>query len=181
MDRQLTGKRPNFGNRKSGGNPYKILFFMVLIAGGIWLIFQIGLEPGNLVKPFFLPTPTPTRTAGSYILAAEAYFDAGKIDDPIDFDATDAYRRALDMEPDNVLARVELARLLTYSSSLLSSQPEKIQRLSEARAEIEKAVEIAPEDSTVLAIQALAYDWSASVALDDDERQMFLVLVQYKT
>jgi tetratricopeptide (TPR) repeat protein len=178
MDRQLTGKRPNFGKRKAEGYPYKILFFLVLIAGGIWLVFQIGPDPENLVKPFFLPTPTPTRTANSHILEAEAYFAAGRVDDPINTDAIDAYRRALEMEPNNAQAWAELARLLTYSSSLLSNQSQKIDRMAEARQAANKAVELSPDDSTALAIQSLTLDWSASVAVDQVERQEFLVLAE---
>ena len=148
MDRQLTGKRPSFGRRGPDINPYRILFFLATIAGGIWLIFQIGPDPGDLVKPFFLPTPTATRMADSYILEAEAYFEAGRIEDPTENDAIDSYRQALSIDPDNVQAWTELARLLTYSSSLLSSQQEKIARLEEAREASNQALELANDDST---------------------------------
>jgi tetratricopeptide (TPR) repeat protein len=175
MDRKLTGKRPTFKRSRSGINPYRVMFILILISGGIWLFFQIGPTPDDLVKPFFLPTPTPTRIANSYILEAEAYFDAGKIDNPLENDAIDSYRMALELEPDNVRAWTELARLLTYSSSLLSTQQEKIERMSEAREASSKALELAPDDSTVLATQALTLDWSASVAVDDSQRERWLV------
>jgi len=175
MDRQLTGKRPTFGKREPGINPYRILFILVLITGGIWLSFQIGTDPQNLVKPFYLPTPTPTRTAGSYLLEAEAYFGAGKIDDPNENDAINAYTRALELEPENAMAWAELARLQTYSSSLLSTQQEKIKRLAEARESSLKAIEFAPDDSTAHAIHALALDWSASVAETNEQRAEWLV------
>jgi tetratricopeptide (TPR) repeat protein len=175
MDRKLTGKRPSFGRRGPDSNPYRILFFLVTISGGIWLIFQIGPDPNDLVKPFFLPTPTATRMVDSYILEAEAYFEAGRIDDPTENDAIDAYRQALSIEPDNVQAWTELARLLTYSSSLLSSQQEKIARLEEAREASNRALELAREDSTVQAIHALTLDWSAAVATDADQREEWLI------
>jgi tetratricopeptide (TPR) repeat protein len=175
MDRQLTGKRPTFRKRSPGINPYRFLFYLVLIAGCIWLIFQIGPNPGDLVKPFFLPTPTPTRTANSYIFQAEALFNAGKISDPLEIDAIDAYRQALALEPNNVQAWTELARLLTYSSSLLSSQQEKIARMAEAREASSKALELARDDSTVQAIYALTLDWSASVATDEVQGEEWLV------
>ncbi len=175
MDHQLTGKRPTFGDSGPGSNPYRILLWLVLIIGGGWLITQIGTGPGYLVEPLFMPTPTSTRTANSYIMEAEAYFDAGKVDDPVEVDAIDAYRQALVLEPDNAQAWSELARLLTYSSSLLSSQEEHITRMAEARAASVKAVELAPDDSTVLAIHALVLDWSASVTVDEAQRQEWLV------
>jgi len=175
MDRQLRGKRPTFGKRGPGINPYRIFFFLFLIIGGIWLVFQIGSDPEDLVKPFFLPTPTPTRTVDSYLLEAEAYFESGKIDDPLETDAIDAYRKALVLEPDNVQAWSELARLLTYSSSLLSTQQEKIARMEEARAASNRAIELARDDSSAQAIHALTLDWSASVAIDENQREEWLV------
>lgn len=175
MDRQLTGKRPTFSRRRPSYNPYRILFIILIIAAGVWLVFQIGPDPEDLVKPFFLPTPTPTRMANSFILEAEAFFEAGKIDDPVERDAIDAYRQALELEPDNIKAWTELARLLTYSSSLLSTQQEKIERMAEAREASSRALEIARDDSTVQAIHALTLDWSASVATDQDQREEWLV------
>lgn len=175
MDRQLTGKRPSFSKRRAKINPYRILFLLVSIVGGIWLIFQIGSEPSDLVKPLFLPTPTPTRIASSFIMEAEAYFEAGRIDDSSENDAIDAYRKALALEPENVQAWTELARLLTYSSSLLSTQQEKIARMEEARQASSRALELARDDSTVQAIHALTLDWSASVATDEDQREEWLV------
>jgi tetratricopeptide (TPR) repeat protein len=175
MDRQLTGKRPTFGKRGSGINPYRIFILLLLIAAGVWLLFNIGPTPEDAVKPFFWPTPTPTRVANSYILEAEAYFNAGKIDDPLETDAIDAYRKALEMEPDNLRAWTELARLLTYSSALLSTQQGKITRMEEARQASTRAIELAPDDSTAQAIYALTLDWSASVATDEEQRQAWLV------
>lgn len=147
---------------------------IVLIAGGVWLAQNIGNEPSAVVKPLFLPTPTPTRTAKSYILEAQAFFDAGKISDPVERDAIDAYRQALTLDPTNGQVWAELARLLTYSSSLLSTQEERIERMAEARQAIEQAVQYAPDDSTVQAIRALVLDWSASVATDNDQREKWL-------
>lgn len=175
MERRLTGKRPTFKKRRPGINPYRVLFFLILISGGIWLTFQIGQSPDDLIKPFLLPTPTPTRIANSFILEANAYFNAGKIDDPFEKDAINSYRQALELEPDNVQAWIELARLLTYSSSLLSTQQEKIARMTEAREASAKALELARDDSSVQAIYALTLDWSASVAADDDQKERWLI------
>jgi tetratricopeptide (TPR) repeat protein len=175
MDRQLTGKRPTFRKRGPEINPYRIVFLLILIAGGIWLSIQIGIDPQNRVKPLFLPTPTPTRTAGSYLMEAEAYFGAGKIVDPNESDAIDAYTKALELEPENILAWAELARLQTYSSSLLSTQGEKTERLAQARESALKAIEFGPDDSTAHAVHALTLDWSASVAQTAEQRSEWLV------
>jgi tetratricopeptide (TPR) repeat protein len=174
MDRNLIGKQPTFGKKGPSSNIFRVLMLLVLIAGGVWLTTLIGVDPDNQIKPLFLATPTATRTANSYILAAEAYFDAGKVDDPVETDAIDAYRQALDLEPDNAQAHAELARLLTYSSSLLSSTEEQVSRLEEARSESSLAVDLAPDDSTVKAIHALALDWSASLASTSEQRIAWL-------
>ena len=81
----------------------------------------------------------------------------------------------LELHPDNAQVRAELARLLTYSSALLSTTEERTERLSLARQEIQLAAEGAPGDSTVQAIRALVLDWSAtSSATSDQEKQDWL-------
>ena len=174
MDRNLIGKRPTFSKKGPRPNILRVLFLLALISGGVWLTTQIGIDPENRIKPFFMATPTATRTADSFILAAEAFFDAGKVDDPEKSDAIDAYRQAIALEPDNAKARAELARLLAYSSSLLSSEEEQVARLTEARTESSQAVELAPDDSTVKAIHAFVLDWSASLASDSEQRIAWL-------
>ena len=76
---ELLQRKPLFRERKAAVNPYRILFLIVLILASlqIWR----GVQQGA-IKPAFYPTPTPTRSAGSYIEEAEAYFLAGKIYDP---------------------------------------------------------------------------------------------------
>ena len=92
-------------------------------------------------EPLFLPTPTATRTVDSLVLEGEAYFEAGKIYDPGGKDAIDAYYDVLELHPENAQVRAELARLLTYSSALLSTTEERTERLSLARQEIQRAAE----------------------------------------
>lgn len=175
MDRNLTGKRPTFSRKGPHSNPFRILFLLILIAGSIWLVHEIGSEPGNLIKPLFLPTPTATRTAKSYLNEAQAFFNAGKIDDPTEPDAIDAYREALAIDTQNAEAWAELARLLTYSSTLLSTQEDRIARMEEARQAIDKALAIEPDNSTIQAIYALVLDWSASVASDQNQIETWLI------
>jgi tetratricopeptide (TPR) repeat protein len=64
---------------------------------------------------------------------------------------------------------------LTYSSALLSTSEDRTERLSLARQEIQKAVELDPDDSTVQAIRALVLDWSStSSAASQEEREDWL-------
>ncbi len=175
MDRNITGKRPTFRHQEPRSNFYRVLMWLALIVAGAWIITQVGIGPEYRIQPFFLATPTATRTADSYLLAAEAYFNAGKIDDPNDTDAIDTYRLAIELDPDNALARAELARLLTYSIRLMSTTEARVTRLEEARLESSKAVELAPDNSTVQAIHALVLDWSASFATTEAQHREWLI------
>ncbi len=174
MDRRLTGRKPTFSAKKSPFNFPRVLILIALIAAGLWFSSQVNDSEG-LFEPLFLPTPTATRTVDSLVLEGEAYFDAGKIFDPEGKDAIDAYYDVLKRYPENAQVRAELARLLTYSSALLSTTEDRTERLSLARQEIQRAAELAPDDSTVQAIRALVLDWSStSSAASQEERQAWL-------
>jgi tetratricopeptide (TPR) repeat protein len=141
---------------------------LALIIAGLWVM--LGLRRGELSSPFD-PTPTPTRVSASYFLEARAYFDAGKLDDPSNAtpgpgvpainDSIDAYQAALRGDPLNASAWAELARIQTHSSSMLRNDTEKLKRLNEAKASADRAIELAPDDSTIRAIRAFVLDWLA--------------------
>lgn len=167
INRELGERRPLFRPEKRTSNPYRVLLWMLLIGGGLWLFF--GVQQGS-VEPLFLPTPTPTRTENSYTLEAESEFLAGDLDGAIA-----AYQEALRLEPGNAHNWAELARIQTYSSSLLSTDPERHQRLQEALESIDRAVELNPDDVYVIAVRALVLDWYAASALHTPvERQSLL-------
>ena len=171
--RALRGRNPTF-RKKEDPASYRILLWMFLILAGLWMAIQLQRENGA-VQPLFLPTPTPTRTVESYLLEAQAYFQAGQIDVPdSDDDAIGAYKRAIRQDPANVRARVELARLLTYSSSLLPTTEQRRARLDEARRYIDEAVQLAPEDSDAHAVRAFVLDWSANPTLAGEEAEDLL-------
>ncbi len=175
MNRNLTGKKPTFARSGPKSNPYRILLLFIFIIAIGWFVTQVGIGPDYRFQPAFMATPTPTRTADSFLMEADAHFSAGVVSDIEKVDAIEAYHQALELEPDNALAWAELARLQTYSSSLLPTQEGKIARMEEARTSIERAVALAPDDSTVKAIQALVLDWSASVAVDREQAQKWLI------
>jgi tetratricopeptide (TPR) repeat protein len=168
MDRELTGKRPTFHQERRGTSFYRIIFLLGLIIAGVWVMMMIRRD--QIISPF-VPTPTPTRVAASYFQEAQAYFDSGKLDDPSNAtpgpnvpkinDAIDAYKAALAEDPSNASAWAELGRIQTYSSNMLRNDTERLARLKEAQASADKAVELAPDDSTVRAIRAFVLDWYA--------------------
>jgi tetratricopeptide (TPR) repeat protein len=174
MDRRLTGRKPSFISKKPSFNFNRVIILVFLIAVGIWFTYQVN-DPGGRFEPLFLPTPTATRTVASLVQEGEAYFEAGKIYDPEGKDAIDAYYDVLEVHPENAQVRAELARLLTYSSALLSTTEERSERLNLARQEIQKAADLEPDNSTIQAIRALVLDWSStSASANQEEREQWL-------
>ncbi len=183
MEHGLTRKRPTFHQERRGTSFYRIILLLGLIIGGIWVMLMIRRQ--QIISPF-VPTPTPTRVAKSYFKEAQAYFDSGKLDDPSNAtpgpnvpkinDAIDAYKAALAEDPSNALAWSDLARIQTYSSNMLRNDTERRVRLEEAKTSADKAVELAPDDSTVRAIRAFVLDWYAfNPLVTAKERQGLLV------
>lgn len=153
--------------RKNESNIYRMFFWVILMLGGIWLIRSV--RQGEIQRPF-QPTPTPTRFAQSYALEGDAYFTAGKLDAAIQ-----AYQEAVRVDPANARVIADMARIQTYSSSLIIGDDKVKARLDEAVESAKKAVEIAPDDSYAHAIYAFALNWNASsVLVSDRDRQALL-------
>jgi tetratricopeptide (TPR) repeat protein len=142
-----------------------MLLWGLLIVGGLSALR--GINTGE-IQPLFVPTPTATRSATSYREEGTAFFEAGNLEEAIG-----AYEDALETSPDDYVGWTELARIQTYSSSLLT-QERKRERLVEALASIDRAVALAPEDSMVHAVRAFVLDWSAGAAGSAAERQALL-------
>jgi len=149
----VTPRRPLF-NRRPQSNIYRMFLWVVMLLGGIWILQQ--LSRGD-IQPLFLPTPTPTRSTDSYAMEGDANFTAGNLDAAIR-----AYQNAVNVNPNDAQIWAELARVQTYSSAFLITNEEKKARLLEALDSANKAVELAPDNSTVHAIRAFANDWNAN-------------------
>ena len=155
-------RHKNIFFRKPTTNPYRIFMLLILILGGIWLIRQ--LETGAIRRPF-TPTPTPTRAAQSFTLEGDAQFSAGQLESAIT-----AYQEASRIDPDNAEVWAKLARIQAYSSALLTTDEQQRNRLQEALASIEKAVELAPDDSLAHATHAFVLDWNANTILFGEDQ-----------
>jgi tetratricopeptide (TPR) repeat protein len=103
-------------------------------------------------------------------MEGEAQFFAGALGGAIE-----AYQQAVAVEPNNSQAWAELARIQTYSSSLLSTDEDRYNRLSEARASIDQATAIDPDNAQVQAVRSLVLDWyAANLLVPPDESQSAL-------
>lgn len=138
---------------------------------GIIFLMLVVLRSLNrgAMTPMFLPTPTPTRTLASFAEEGETYFIAGDLDRAIE-----AYRQAVAMDPGNADLQAELARIMVYSSTLLTVDSERLGRLNDALATINAAIEAVPENSNVHAVKALILDWLSDPNLAVDDRESLL-------
>jgi tetratricopeptide (TPR) repeat protein len=159
-------RRPLF-KRKSQTNIYRMFLWVVMLLGGVWMLQQ--MDRGQ-IQPLFLPTPTPTRAPQSYLMEGDTNFTAGKVDAAIL-----AYQEALEMNPNDAETWAKLARIQTYSSAFLITNPQKKARLQEALESATKAVDLSPENSTARAIKAFTLDWNANLNFyTNEEVQDFL-------
>jgi len=148
----LNGSKPLF-RKRSSFNPYRIFFWLTLI---LVVMFVLRGFATGAVKPYSLVAPTPTRTMDSYSMEAETQFAAGNLDKAIL-----SYQEAVKLDPNNAMLWAELARIQTYSSTQTTTAEDQRARLEAALISINKALELAPDDSTVHAIRAFGLDWYA--------------------
>jgi tetratricopeptide (TPR) repeat protein len=148
----LNSRRPLF-HRRPQSNIYRMFLWVVMILGGVWMLQQ--MDKGE-IKPLFQATPTPTRAPESYLMEGESNFTAGNLDAAIR-----AYEEALAQNPNDAETWWKLARIQTYSSAFLITNDAKKARLLKALESADKAVALAPEDSTAHAVRAFTLDWNA--------------------
>lgn len=127
--------------RKRRNNPIRILIYVVLILGGLWV--YRGSQSGE-IQPAFVPTPTATRTAQSYAEEAARQFSAGRLDA-----AAAAYRQATQAEPDNIDYWIALARVETYAGETET-----------AVESAQTAVLLDDNNANAHAVLSLALDWN---------------------
>ena len=159
-------RKPLFRKNVKKTNPYGVAAMLGIIL--VMVIVLRSLNQGE-ITPMFMPTPTPTRTLDSFAGEGKVYFVAGDLDKSIE-----AYYQAVALDPGNAELQAELARILVYSSTLLTIDQDRIERLEEALTTINNAVEVTPEDSMVHAIKAFVLDWLAGNSLTQTENEILL-------
>jgi len=159
-------RKPLFGKPVHQSNPFRIALLI-----GIALVLLIVLRSigRGAITPMFLPTATPTRTLASYAEEGETHFIAGNLDKAIE-----AYQQAIALDPSNIELRAELARIQVYSSTMLTIDEQRLNRLNEALATVNEAIEINPEDSMAHAVKAFVLDWLSDPTLEGSDKESLL-------
>ena len=169
---QVPEKRSIFSNQ---GGPIlsraALILILLSIFGGIFAL-NTQYVTGGPIKPLFLPTPTSTRIPASFIQESQAHLMAGNLQEAIN-----ALELALKIDPDNVPVLIELARIQTYYSAILTSEDSRV-ILQEALVNINRAVVLDEFNSDAFAVQAFVLDWNASVSETLEEREFYLVQAQ---
>jgi tetratricopeptide (TPR) repeat protein len=156
----VSPRRPLF-SRRPQSNIYRMFLWVVMLLGGVWILQQVNTGE---IKPLFEATPTPTRAVESLLMEGDAQLKAGKLNAAIA-----AYEEAVQMNPNDAETWANLARIQTYSSAFLITNPEKKARLLQALESANKAVELAPDSSRARAIRAFTLNWNANTSIYRDD------------
>ena len=151
---EFKDNRRIFQRERQHSRPVVIMILLGLVIGGLYVF--IGNKRGA-IKSLFLPTGVPTRIPRSYALEGETQFTAGNLKGAIT-----AYQQAVQMNPNDADVLAELARTQTYYSELSTTDAQRAEQLANAKANIDKATEIAPDDPFVFTLRAFVYDWNAT-------------------
>ncbi|HNS08000.1 MAG TPA: tetratricopeptide repeat protein [Anaerolineaceae bacterium] len=162
-----SGKRALFGHPRKRSNPIWIFTLLLLILAGLFVIQAVR---SGRIAPFLQVVPTPTRSLNSYVQEGETHFQAGNLEKAIE-----AYRYAIAIDPEDADLRAELARIQVYSTSQITVDARKRERLEEALATIEEGLAISPQNSNLYAVKAFALDWYGSSGAAGEASQEYLV------
>ncbi len=135
----LRSKKWSVRQKPRRTNWFNVIVLLLLIAAALY-VNQFVLP--TVAMPF-IPTPTPTVSAATYISQAEAYFAEGKM-----LQAIQAYEQALKSEPTNVAIYLALARV-----QIFAGQP------ADAQQSAENALLLSPDNAIAHAMQAWALDF----------------------
>lgn len=150
----LSGSKWNMRKKRRRNNPWRILLLLLLIAAALYVErFVIPTIPTP-----FIPTPTPTRSPATFVLEAETFFQAGKLNQ-----AESAYRKAIEVNPLEASYFVNLARVQIFAGKFV-----------EAEESASNAILLEPNSALANAVYGWVLDFRAIDAPDQEARSEML-------
>lgn len=159
-------KKHIFSPQRKRTSGLRIFLGLTVILGCLFVLRQINT---GKITPLLEPTPTPTRTYNSYAMEGETNFKTGNLEKAIA-----AYQNAVKVDPNDPSLWAELARIQVYSTTQITTDTGKRDRLNEAFDSIAKGLAVAPEDSQLHAVKAFASDWYGTSSIAGDDWQKYL-------
>lgn len=165
--RSYADYRP-LGRRQGPRNdPFRIIFYLLLIAGAIWVYFnqdtvraQLLGEPAQTAAVSGSPRPSgvsPQQQAGQQLVeiiaSAEQAYQQGRLLQAVDF-----YQQASELDPGNVQYYTEAARLLVFQSAMQYGQQRR-DTLQQAVDFANSAITADPFNAAGYIILGKVYDW----------------------
>ncbi len=169
--RSYADYRPPNPNRGPRDDPFRVVFYVLAIAGLVWTYFNQDAVRAHLAgaptTPAVAaesaltagPTPLPeqaqagdTSAAALAALADQAY-RAGKLADAIDY-----YQQAAEADPTVIDYQVQAARLLLFTSAMQYGQ-QREETLAAAEKAANAAILVDPFNPAGYAILGKVYDW----------------------
>ncbi|GAB4472440.1 MAG: hypothetical protein Kow00124_10490 [Anaerolineae bacterium] len=167
--------RPRRRPQGPRNDPFRILLYLVLIAGGIWVYFNQeatlraldaivnGQETAADVESSGSPAGAPQaveqpggQSAQEIAALAEAAYQEGKLTDAIDL-----YTQAAELEPNNVEYHRQVARLLIFSAAMQYGDRREA-TLEQAAQAANRAILADPFSPAGYAIQGKVQDWQGN-------------------
>jgi tetratricopeptide (TPR) repeat protein len=150
----LSGSKWNLRKKRRRNNPWRILLLLLLIAAALYIErFVVPTIPTP-----FVPTPTPTRSPASFLLEAETFFQAGKLNQ-----AEDSYLKAIEVNPLEANYFVNLARVQIFAG-----------KYEEAEESASNAMLLEPNSALANAVYGWVLDFKAIDAPDPETRAELL-------
>lgn len=163
-------KPPKGNNGGPRNDPFRILFYLILIAGGVWIYLHQDEVRAELFAPLdgtevaeegaaeeeasTATTTTPGDASATDIeLQADQAYQEGHL-----MEAVELYRQASEASPEDVNNYVQVARLLIYQAAV-SPPDQSDELLAQALEAANTAVLVDPFDPAGYAVLGKVYDW----------------------
>jgi len=150
----LSGSKWNMRKKRPKSKPWRILFLLLLIATALYVErFVVPTIPTP-----FIATPTPTQSPATFLLEAEAFYQAGKLSQ-----AEDAYLKAIEANPMEANYFVDLARVQVFAG-----------KYDKAQENASNAILLEPNSALASAVYGWVLDFQATNAPDEEARSEIL-------